>query len=183
MKHPSRSREKPPISVEQQVKLLEGLNTADPDLRQVVTLFFLSTGSHPAVLADPIRHDFKITPDYYSYCRPKSFTPITFRWSRMITQHTLWKVLRDNLGATIQYYGQLTADLGKEAEVPYRVGPNRLRHEMFCNLARLGYDPFTIKHRTGTSLNTIGRYYTVGLAESKILTPEEKAWLREVMDP
>lgn len=163
--------------------MIQDYRTDAPDLGQALVMFFLSTGAHPCVLADPSTYALSITPDFYSYLRPKSFAPVSHPWSKLMTKTLAWTEIRRSLGASIQWYAQETARIGEAAGVPDRVAPNRLRHDMFTNLARLGYDPFTIMHRAGTSLHSIGRFYTVGTADVKRLTKPEVAFLKELMEP
>lgn len=177
------SRLKPPLTVAQQRLILEGYNGIPGDLGQALVQFFLSTGCHPCVLSDPETHSLKVTPDYYSYLRPKSYHPVSFPWSKRMALTSCWAQIKVNLGATTRWYNDETARAGREAGLPYRIGPNMLRHNMFINLARLGHDPFYLMHRAGTSLDSIGRYYTVGHTESSRLSPSDRAWLEGLMEP
>ncbi len=153
------------------------------DPGQALVMCILSTGMHPSVLSRPDDFALDITPDYYSYMRPKTLKPVSHPWSRLMASTDGWLTIKDLLGSHRSWYHAECARIGSEAGIPFKVGPNMLRHEMFSNLARIGYDPFTISHRAGTSLDTIGRYYTVGMADAKRLTPTELAFLQELMDP
>lgn len=177
------SRLKPPLTIAQQRLMLNDYTGPPGDFGQALVQFFLSTGCHQCVLHDPEGHSLKVTPDYYSYLRPKTHHPVTFPWSRLMTRTGAWSQIKLNAGATTRWYNDETARIGKEAGLPFRVGPNMLRHNMFINLARLGHDPFYLMHRAGTSLDSIGRYYTVGHTEGSRLSPSDLAWLQELMEP
>lgn len=187
MKHHTamRSRSKLPISIPQQMIMLEGYDPSDPDLSKALVAFFLSTGTHPCVISDPHRYQVHISPKYYSYFRPKLKHPkqVVLGWSRYMRDNGIPELLEANLGSTIQWYGQLTARCGPDAGISDRVGPLRLRHDYFTNLARRGYDPFFISNRAGTNLATIARYYAVGRQEIETLDEREREWLKVLMDP
>lgn len=177
------SRLKPPLTIAQQKLLLKDYTGPPGDLGQALIQFFLSTGCHPCVLSDPEARSLKMTPDYYSYLRPKSHHPVTFPWSKLMKDTGCWAQVRLNMGSSRQWYHDETARIGHEVGLPFTVGPNMLRHNMFINLARLGHDPFYLMHRAGTSLDSIGRYYTVGHTESSRLSPSDRAWLEGLMEP
>ena len=167
------------------MQMLEGYDPTDPDLSKALVAFFLSTGTHPCVLSDPDKYQVKLSSKYYSYFRPKLRAPkqVALAWSRYMRDNMIPDLLRDNMGASIQWYGQLTARCGIEAEISERVGPLRLRHDYFSNLARRGYDPFFIANRAGTNLQTIARYYTVGRSEIESIDDQQREWLKVLMDP
>lgn len=171
------------MTVLQQRSMIQDYDPSDPDFGEALVMFFLSTGTHPCVLESPDVYGLTITPDFYSYVRPKNRTPVSFTWSKLMTRTRAWVQIADHLGLSIQWYAQETARIGRLCKIPDRVAPNRLRHDMFTNLARIGLDPFSIMHRAGTSLHSIGRFYTVGMADSKRLTDDERNWLKELMDP
>ncbi|MCJ7562759.1 MAG: hypothetical protein MUO84_07105 [Thermoplasmata archaeon] len=179
----TRSGPKLPISVEQQKLMLDGYDPSDPDLSQALVAFFLSTGTHPCVLAEPRRFNVRLSSKYYSYERPKTRKHVALAWSRYMRDNAIPDLLQDHMGSTIQWYGQLTARCGPIAGIPDRVGPLRLRHDYFSNLARRGYDPFFIANRAGTNLQTIAKYYTVGRSEIEVIDEDLRIWLKVLMDP
>jgi hypothetical protein len=92
------------------------------------------------------------------------------------------QVLAHATGRSPEYYAEVVSQVAQEEGIPGRTAFLRLRHTHIVNLARLGYDAFTISHRTGTSLSSIGRHYTVGMAEAKRLTDEERGYLTWLID-
>jgi hypothetical protein len=176
-----------PLSVADQIALLAELPTAqdDGELGQgrAVAALILSTGMHPCVISQPLKYLYTADGHYYSYRRAKTRKPITGSWSSMLADHgpdgltlAAW-LMEHKSGRTTRWYNHVTALAGEAAGILGRLGPLRLRHTHFVDLARLGYDPYTIAHRTGTSPDTIWSYYSVGMAEMKRLTEHERTWL------
>ena len=181
-----------PLSVPDQVALLTGLETApdDGELGQgrAISALILSTGMHPCVLADPTKYLFTQDKHYFSYKRAKNKKPIMGSWSHMLSDRgsddeslAEW-VMGQKSRKSTRWYNHVIALAGESAGIIGRLGPLRLRHTHFVDLARLGYDPYTIAHRTGTHPDTIFSYYTIGMNESKRLTDHERTLLDWIME-
>lgn len=165
------------LSVEEQVRLTGPPGHATDQLSVALCRLGLSTGIHPAVWSRPHEYGLRLSSNYLDYSRPKTLKRVTIPWSTAMRESGVLTVLARATGRTPEYYAQLVSGLADERGVPGRTAFLRLRHTHIVNLARLGYDAFTISHRTGTSLSSIGRHYTVGMAEGKRLTEGERAYL------
>ena len=143
----------------------------------------LSTGIHPCVLAQPQVYRLSFSAEYIDWCRPKSFKRVTLPWSKAMKQDGVFEALTPKVKRSSTYYAQVISQAAEDAGIQGRTAFLRLRHSHIVDLARLEYNPFTITHRTGTSLGSIGRHYTVGMAEAKRLTGAEKAYLEWLIEP
>jgi hypothetical protein len=93
----------------------------------------------------------------------------------------LRKDLKRLKNKSVGYLWLLVKDFGEEQGVK-GLCPLQLRHTHYVNRARLGHNAFDISHGSGTSLNTIHQYYTVGMGQSKGLSEDDReflAWLME----
>lgn len=169
------------LTVENQRALLDA--SCSISLGNLLSRLILSTGIHPAVLSKPNRFSLQFDDTYYSYKRPKSLHPVSGAWSTAMRENDILLSLRGYLGRSTRYYQSWLEVQGKRANAAQRLGPLQLRHTYFVNKARLGTDAFTIAHASGTSIRTIMRHYTVGMAESKRLTDDERRFLEWLMDP
>lgn len=174
---PKTTRPKYPLSVDEQRKLIE--SSEGPVKAMIV--FMLSTGAHPSVLSDKKYNlDFK-DDSYYSWNRPKSHKRVMSQWSKAMTEKALYKELRKIKGKSPGYYWLLISKLGEELKIP-GVCPLQLRHTHYVNRARLGHNMLDISHGSGTSINTIAQYYTIGMGQSKTLSEDDRAWLSWLME-
>ena len=174
---PKRAREKFPLSIDEQRRLIE---KAEPREKALI-IFMISTGAHPVVLTDR-KYKLDWTEKYYSWNRPKSHRKIRGAWSRAMCEGDLLKELRKVRSKTPGYYWALISLIGLDIGIK-GVCPLQLRHTYFVNRARLGHNPFDISHGAGTSLETVHDYYTIGMGESKAMPDEDReylSWLMEV---
>ena len=170
------------LSVQEQEALTGPPGHAVDQLSVALCRLALSTGIHPAVWSRPHEYGLRVSSSYLDYHRPKTFKHVTIPWSTAMKESGVLTVLAHATSKTPEYYAQLVSGHAEAAGIPGRTAFLRLRHTHIVNLARLGYDAFTISHRTGTSLSSIGRHYTVGMAEGRRLTEQERgylAWLIE----
>lgn len=175
---PKTSREKFPLTVEAQRKLLEA---ADPRERSLIILM-ISTGMHPRVLALK-SYNLMWSSDYYSWNRPKKRTQnkVQGAWSRAMREGDTLGHLSKLRGRTPQRLWQIVKAVGDRCRIK-GVCPNQLRHTHFVNRARLGHNAFDIAHGAATDLKTVYSYYTIGMGESKTLTQEDREWLGWLME-
>lgn len=166
-----------PHTVDAQRKLVE--STTGPARSLVV--MFLSTGMHPAVLADPSAFSCAWDADFISWKRPKTLKPITLAWSAAMREGDALEDITRLKGLTRQYLHGLVSSAGDEAGIK-DANPRALRHDYFCNRARLGHNPFDIAHSSGTDLDTVYRFYTLGMNDGQKLQPEGAAWLKWLME-
>jgi hypothetical protein len=120
---------------------------------------------------------------YLDYSRPKTLKRVTIPWSAALREPGVLPVLAKAVGRTPEYYAEVVSQRAREVGIADRTAFLRLRHTHIVNLARLGFEPYYISHRTGTSFSSIGRHYTVGMAEAKRLTEEEKGYLTWLIEP
>lgn len=172
------------LSVQEQMRLT-GRQHDGPvsDLSVALSRLALSTGIHPCVLAQPQVYRLSFSAQYIDWCRPKTFKRVTLPWSKAMQEPGVFESLTPKVHRTSTYYAEVVSRAAEHAGIKGRTAFLRLRHSHMVNLARLGYDPFLITHRTGTSLGSIGRHYTVGMAEAKRLTGEEKDYLEWLIEP
>jgi len=150
---------------------------------EIATRLFLSVPIHPTVLEHPISYGLSMGLRYYSFHRAKTDKKVMGAWSAAMTDPAVIGKVLPLSGATRRWYHQLTSDHAQDRGIADLCGPLRLRHTYFCNLARLGTDPFSIAHRSGTGLASIYQHYTVGMGESSLLSPEELLFLMWLMLP
>ncbi len=176
---PKNPRKKYPLTVEQQRKLID---KAEGKVKAIL-VFFISTGAHPSVLS---RKEYSLDLDdetYYSWNRPKTNAEVAQTYPKALQDKELRKALssKRTRGKDPTRYWQIIRKLGEEVGIK-GLCPLQLRHTHFANRARLGHDVFSIAHGSGTSLNTIGKYYTIGLGESKKLSEEDRRFLEWLME-
>jgi hypothetical protein len=161
------------------------LLTHDPEPTdgEIATRLFLSVPIHPTVLEHPISYGLSMGLRYYSFHRAKTDKKVMGAWSAAMTDPAVIGRVLPLAGATRRWYHQLTSDHARDRGIAGLCGPLRLRHTYFCNLARLGTDPFSMAHRSGTGLGSIYQHYTVGMGESSLLSPEELKFLVWLMLP
>ena len=174
---PKTSRPKYPLSVENQRKLIE---KADKPLKALI-VFILSTGAHPSVLTDK-KHNLDLSDDeHYSWNRPKTRKRVMFSWSKAMLKGSLYKELRRFKKKKPNACWYLLSVLGGDLKIK-GVCPLQLRHTHFANMARLGYDLFTIAGRSGTSIDTIQQFYALGMGEMKRLSEDDRKYLEWLME-
>jgi integrase len=174
---PKKKRIKYPLTVEEQRKLIDG---AERPIKALI-VFILSTGAHPSVLTDA-KHNLDLTSDrHYSWNRPKTGKAVGGSWSAAMLKGGLHKELKKLSKRKVNTLWYFLADYGGQVEIK-GLCPLQLRHTHFANMARLGYDPFTISHRSGTSISTIQMHYTIGLGEMKKLTDTDRKYLEWLME-
>jgi len=173
---PKKPREKFPLSVEQQRKMIEKAGTRE----KALIVFLLSTGAHPSVLTEKA-YNFDWTEQYFSWNRPKTLEKVRGSWSRAMREDDLYKELRKLRSKTPGYLWELVRDIGNGVEVK-GVCPVQCRHTYFSNRARLGHNAFDIAHGAATSLDTIYDYYTIGMGEAKKLSDDDKRFLEWLME-
>ncbi len=174
--HPKTSREKFPLSVADQQKLVKKAE----DKEKSLLILMLSTGMHPRVLSNKnCKLDW--TEEYFSWNRPKTHNKLRGSWSKAMKEGDNLGHLGKLRGKTPQRYWQIIDDLGEECGIT-GLCPLQLRHTYFVNLARLGHDAFSIAHGAATDLKTIFDYYTMGMNQMAKLTDEEREWLKWLME-
>lgn len=166
-----------PHTVEAQRKLVESTTGRS---RSLVVLF-LSTGMHPAVLATPAAFSCAWDRDYVTWKRPKTLRPVTMAWSRAMKEGTALEDITALKGTTRQYLHSLVFTAGEEVHIR-DANPRALRHDYFVNRARLGHNPFDIAHSSGTDLQTIYSFYTIGMNDGRRLADSELTWLKYLME-
>lgn len=171
----------PCFTVAEQRLLLNGDLEGQDGLGRCLMRLSLSTGIHPIVWSRPQDYQVTITPEYYGWSRAKNKKPILNAWSPAMlddgVRHRVYMVQ----GKSPQWLGQCAYEAEKAAGLPYRE-PFRIgRRTFFVNLARLGLDPWTISQSSGTSLDTIGRFYMLGAKERKRLGQVDLDWLEWLM--
>jgi hypothetical protein len=178
---PKKSRVQFPLTVKQQRTILEpqigddGVDYTDHRIRALMILS-LSTGMHPKILSEPDRYGLTWTNDYFSWNRVKSRRQVQGAWSKAMREGQNLGYVKKLLGKDVSTYRKA---IGGYCE-PMKVKMNMLtgRHTNFCNRARLGQDPFSIAHATGTSLKVIMQYYTIGVGEMGTLAEDDRAFLK-----
>lgn len=173
---PKTSREKFPLSVEIQRKLID---KAEGKTKALLVLM-LSTGMHPRVLS---KSKFKLTwnQDYYSWNRPKTMNKVRGNWSKAMRDGDLYAELNKLRNRTPQRLWQIIDDLGDSIKVT-GLCPLQLRHTYFVNRARLGHNAFDIAHGAATDLKTVYSFYTIGMGESKKLSQDDREFLEWLME-
>jgi hypothetical protein len=171
------------LTLDEQMALVDPPNYDPGRLSVALCRLALSTGIHPVVWSRPNEYALRLSSQYLDYSRPKTLKKITVPWSCAMKDPWVLPVLAKVVGRTPEYYAEIVSQRAHEVGITDRTAFLRLRHSHIVDLARLGYDPFTISHRTGTSLSSIGRHYTVGMAEAKRLTEEEKGYLTWLIEP
>lgn len=166
-----------PHTVDAQKKLVE---SATGPARSLVVLF-LSTGMHPAVLATPSAFSCAWDANFVAWKRPKTLKPITMAWSAAMREGDALEDITHLKGLTRQYLHGLVSVAGNEAGIK-DANPRALRHDYFCNRARLGHNPFDISHSSGTDLDTVYRFYTVGMNDAQKLSRADQDWLHWLME-
>jgi integrase len=174
--HPKTSREKFPLSVEEQQKLVKKAEGKEKSL----LVLMLSTGMHPRVLSQK-KFNLTWTEDYFSWNRPKTNKKLRGSWSKAMKEGDNLGHLGKLRGKTPQRLWQIIDELGEKCKIS-GVCPLQLRHTYFVNLARLGHDAFTIAHGAATDLKTIYDYYTMGMSQMKALSEEDREWLKWLME-
>ena len=168
-----------PLSVPDQMKLIE---KAPSEKHRVLLLFFLSKGIHPICMAEPRTYELTWDKNYVSWKRSKTTRLISTSWSRILKEGENLQILRKTQGLTKQRLWQLVKEAGKAAGIT-GLCPLRLRYTYFCNRGRLGHHPYDVSATSGTAMDTIYNYYTIGKQEMEILSNEEKLFLKNLMEP
>lgn len=168
-----------PLTVQEQRKLIDKAEGKE----RAILIFFLSTGAHPSVLSDvKFSLDLKKSDNYYSWARPKTNAEVGGSFSKAMTKQVRTILLSKKVyGRDPTRFWQIIEKLGRDVGIE-GVCPLQLRHTHFANRARLGHDIFSIVHGSGTSLNTIAKYYTFGLNESKKLSEDDRHFLEWLME-
>jgi len=174
--HPKTSREKLPLSVEVQKKLIKKAEGKEKTL----VVLMLSTGMHPRVLS---KKNLSLTwdKDYFSWKRPKTNKKLMGAWSKAMKEGDNLGHLGKLRGKTPQRLWQIIDELGEKCGST-GVCPLQLRHTHFVNRARLGHNAFDIAHGASTDLKTIYNFYTIGMGESKKLSQEDRQFLEWLME-
>lgn len=174
--HPKTSREKLPLSVESQKKMIGKAEGKEKTL----VILMLSTGMHPRVLSQK-SYNLTWDKDYYSWNRPKTLKKLRGSWSKAMKEGDNLGHLNKLRGRTPQRLWQIIDELGGKCGLT-GVCPLQCRHTHFVNRARLGHNAFDIAHGASTDLNTIYDYYTIGMGESKKLSDEDRRFLEWLME-
>jgi len=168
-----------PLTVKEQMKLLE-IATSLTEYHKTLITFFLSKGIHPSCLYHPRKYELTWDKNYISWRRTKTGRLITSSWSKLMRGETA--NLRKLLGKSVQRYWQYVKEAGNMAGIT-GLCPLRLRYTYFTNRGRLGHHPYDVSASSGTSMDTIYNYYTVGKEEMEKLTNEERKFLKELIEP
>lgn len=164
------------LTVEQQRLLVEGKGFPTALCR-----LLLSTGMHPSVLTQYDVCRLTFDSDQYSYQRPKTRRKIIGLWSRAMREPGMLEEIVRNVGCSRVWYYQVVARR-IATKCMTRGSPLTLRHTYFVNRARLGHNVLDIAHSAGTSMDTIYRYYTVGMGDAKRLSEDDLEFLRWLME-
>jgi integrase len=174
--HPKTSREKFPLKVEVQRRLIEKAEGRE----KALLILMLSTGMHPRVLSQ-VKYKLVWTEDYHSWNRPKTNNKIMGNWSKAMREGDNLGHLNKLRGKTPQRLWQIIDELGERCKVT-GLCPLQLRHTYFVNRARLGHNAFDIAHGAATDLRTVYSFYTIGMGESKKLSQEDREFLEWLME-
>jgi hypothetical protein len=169
------------LSVPEQRRLLYGDLEGQDGLGRALMRLSLSTGIHPVLLSRPEDYSVVLGPDYYSWNRAKTSKKVEGVWSPAMLESGVLPLIRSNLGASIQWYGQCAYEAEKSAALPYRQPFQIGRRTYFVNLARMDLHPYLMSNSAGTSMDCIGRFYAVGWKERKRLSQEDLDWLTWLM--
>lgn len=174
---PSGSREKSPLTVEQQRQLVakaEGKTKA-------LLILILSTGMHPKILS---KNAYKLEwgPNYYTFLRTKTFKRLHGSWSPAMKERhgILIEGVYRIKNRTPQRYWQLLKELGRECKIS-GLCPLQCRKTYFVNRARQGVNAYDIAQAAQTSMSTIYHHYMKGSTERKRLSEDDKEWLDWLM--
>ena len=183
---PKTSRTQLPLTVGEQRKLFEGVKEKDRIRERALLAFFLSTGAHPMVLAN-VKCGFTWSQDYYEWHRPKTHKVITSSWSRAMRESGILQYFDVNrkrgtlLEKDVSTYRKLLERIGQRVGI--KLNCLKCRHTSFVNEARLQHNAFDIAMKANTNLQTVYRYYMIGMGESKALSPDDKEFLQWLMEP
>ena len=168
-----------PLSVEDQMKMI---SKAPSEAHRVLLLLFLSKGIHPICLAKPRDYGLVWDDKYVSWERSKTNKVVTTSWSKTMKEGSNLVLLRKISGMTKQRYWQMVKESGRIVGIP-NLCPLRLRYTYFCNRGRLMHHPYDVSASSGTSMDTIYNYYTIGKEENEKLSDEERMFLKELIEP
>lgn len=169
------------LSVPEQRQLLDGDLESQTGLGRALMRLSLSTGIHPIMLSHPDRYAVHLGPKYYDWKRAKTSKRVEGLWSPAMLEDGVLQRIKDNLGASIQWYGDCAYAAERSAGLPYRRPFQIGRRTFFVNLARLDLHPLLISNSAGTGLGSIDRFYAVGWRERKQLSQPERDWLSWLM--
>ena len=141
-----------------------------------VVRWFLATGMHPTVLADPCGHRLRIEPDrngltYAKWNRPKKRGPAAATGVPLGTDEARWaaefvaSLLPPRSSKT---FNRLVRDVGSAAGISGAVTPRTLRHTFLTQLARDSGDP-SVVIRLGNVSATEAIRYCRGAAQDRDL--------------
>jgi hypothetical protein len=166
--------------VAEQRRVLEVDDFTNPRIRALLILS-LSTGLHPKVLARPEHHGLTWTNEYYSWNRPKTKRQVQGAWSKAMREGQNLNLMKKWLNRDVSTYRKALDGYCEPRRVA-KMNMLRGRHTSFCNQARMGRDPMSIASSTGTSLNVILQYYTIGIHEGPTLSEDDRKFLRWLID-
>jgi hypothetical protein len=164
------------FTVKEEMNLLDGKNE---DRGTALGIFFISTGTHPSVLAEWRKYELQWNENYISYRRPKTHKEIQFPWSRAMKQR--FGILKKLKGKTRQTLWGIVHEMGLERGFK-GICPDFLRHMYFINRGRLNHNLFDIANTSQTSLDTIRRWYAVGTQDRRTLKKDELKYLDWLME-